>query len=267
MKKQVLTIRWGTKYGADYLNRLYGMIARHTTPPFEVYCLTDSAEGVRPEVTCLPLPEMGCEMPTGTYGIWGKSRLWRPDIGIEGPALFLDLDLVITGSLNPFFEYGDPDAVILARNPNTPFEKLGQTSIFRFPVGKLAPLRETFLADPQGIADRYGFEQRFVSRNAPGGISFWPRDWVALFKWDCVPVFPLNYLRAPRLPEGARVVLFPGGLNPPDAIEGRWTRRHRAATPLRHLGRVVRGDGPEGRWRLLRHYLRPTPWIAEHWRA
>ena len=43
--------------------------------------------------------------------------------------------------------------MILARNPNTPFEKLGQTSLFRFPVGKLAPLREMFLADPQGIAD------------------------------------------------------------------------------------------------------------------
>ncbi len=267
MKKQFLTIRWGTKYGPDYLNRLYGMIARHTTPPFEVYCLTDSTEDVRPEVTCLPLPEMGCEMPTGTHGIWGKSRLWRPDIGLTGPVLFLDLDLVITGSLDPFFEQGDADEVILARNPNTPFERLGQTSIFRFPVGKLAPLRERFLANPQGIADAYRFEQRFVSRNAPGGISFWPRRWVALFKWDCVPVFPMNYLRAPRLAEGTRVVLFPGSLNPPDAIAGRWTRRHRHTTPLEHLADVIRGDGPERRFALLRHYLRPSPWIAEHWKA
>ena len=60
--------------------------------------------------------------------------------------------------------------MILARNPNTPLERLGQTSIFRFPVGKLLPLQEKFLADPQAVADTYQFEQRFVTREAPGGI-------------------------------------------------------------------------------------------------
>ena len=65
--------------------------------------------------------------------------------------------------------------MILARNPNTPLERLGQTSIFRFPVGKLLPLQEKFLADPQGVADTYQFEQRFVTREAPGGVALLAR--------------------------------------------------------------------------------------------
>ena len=38
------------------------------------------------------------------------------------------------------------------------------------PVGRLAPLKAEFEADPQGIADRFRFEQRFVTRRAPGGV-------------------------------------------------------------------------------------------------
>ena len=266
MRKQFLTIRWGTKYGPEYLNRLYGMVARHTTPPFDFACLTDDPSGIRPEVACLPVPELGCELPKNTKGIWGKSRLWSPDIGIEGPALFLDLDVVVTGPMDGFFEVGSEDDVILARNPNTPLERLGQTSIFRFPVGKLAPLRERFLADPQGVADEYRFEQRFVTRNVPGGISFWPKGWVRHFRMHCVRIFPLNYVAPPRLPSGTRVVIFPGPLNPPDAIAGRWREDAPVRGPLGHIAAGLRGERREGLLKHLRHYSQPAAWVAQHWR-
>lgn len=266
MIKQILSIRWGDKYGADYVNRLYGMVARHVTPPFRFYCLTDDPAGVRPEVTCLPLPDLGCEMPRTRQGVWGKARLWRSDIGIEGTVLFIDLDVVITGSLDDMFSHGAPDDVILARNPNTPFERLGQTSIYRFPVGKLAPLHRIFCADPQGVAERYVFEQRFVTRNAPGGVSFWPSPWVRHFRWHCVPTFPTNYFRDPVLPAGTRVVIFAGALNPPDAIAGRWSKRVTPMSPGAHVRAGLRGDRHTGLIRHLRHYVRPTPWVAEHWR-
>jgi hypothetical protein len=265
--KQVLTIRWGTKYGPEYLNRLYAMVARNVSGPFVLWCLTDDPSGVRPEVRCLPLPDLGCAMPTGTFGVWGKSRLWAPDLGgPTGPVLFMDLDLIVTGPLDPFFAHGDPDGVILARNPAKPFERLGQTSLFRFPVGRLAPLREMFQADPQGIADRYRFEQRFVTRHAPGGVAFWPRPWVAHYRRQCVRPFPLNYVAAPRLPRGARAVIFAGHLNPPDALAGRWNHDQPARGPLAHLAAGLKGERREGLWGHLRHYSLPAPWVARLWR-
>lgn len=261
--KQVICISWGPRYGASYINRLYAMVARNVTPPFTFTAFTDSAEGVRPEVDCQPIPEMG-EMPEGTPGKWRKSALWSAELGdLKGPVLFIDLDVVVTGSLDPLFSHGDPNDVILARNAAKPFGRLGQTSIYRFPVGKLAPMQRVFLQDPQGVGERYRYEQFFVTENAPGGVRFWPRSWVRHFRIECVPPFPLNLWRAPRIPKGARVVIFAGSLNPPDAIAGRWNARGEHRSVREHLAHVRATGGGFG---ALRRYLKPTPWVEKLWR-
>ena len=243
------------------------MVARNITPPFAFHCITDKPDGLRPEIVVVALPDLGCEMPKTRQGIWGKSRLWRPDLGgLSGPVLFMDLDVVVTGTLDAFFEYGHEDDVILTRNPNTPFERLGQTSLYRFPVGRLASLREEFLADPQGIAETYIFEQRFVTRRTPGGVKFWPRRWVRTFRWHCVRTFPLNFFLQPKLPRGAKVVIFPGGLNPPDAIAGRWNKRLEALPRWEHVKAGLAGRHEGSLLRHLRHFILPVNWVKEMWR-
>ncbi|WP_316015082.1 glycosyl transferase [Roseobacter sp. HKCCA0434] len=267
MDKQVICIRWGTKYTATDVNRLYAMVARNTTPPFTFTCFTDDATGVREEVRCLPLPPLDADMPINTFGIWGKSRLWSSPLGdLEGPVLFLDLDLVIIGNMDGFFEHGDPERVYLARNANTPHKRWGQTSIYRFPAGKMGDLKANFLADPQGIADRYRFEQRYVSENAPGGIDFWPNGWVDIFKWHCVPTFPMNYFRAPAPRPTAKVVLIPGAQTVENAIEGRYRTRARALPPREHLKATFTDNCYGNMWQHLRRFIHPSPWIAEAWR-
>ncbi len=266
-KQQVICISWGPKYGAPYVNRLFAMVTRHLTPPFSFTCFTDDPTGFHPDVRAEPLPPIDVAMPTGTKGIWPKSRLWGPRLAdLAGPVLFMDLDLVVVGPLDDLFSFGDPDAVILARNPNTPFERLGQTSLFRFPVGKLLPLQEEFRADPQRVADTYKFEQRFVTRQAPGGVQFWPDGWVRHFRHHLARTLPMNFFLPPRLPKGTRVVIFPGGLLPPHAIAGHWGPRYRPATPIEHLRGLFAADRPDPPLRYLRHYLRPAPWVAEAWR-
>ena len=267
MIKQVICISWGTKYGAPYVNRLHAMVARNITPPFSFTCFTDSSEGFHPGIRAEPLPPLDAAMPTGTKGIWPKARLWSATLAdLTGPVLFMDLDLVVVGPLDDFFSFGDPDQVILARNPNTPLERLGQTSLFRFPVGKLLPLQEKFLADPQAVADEYQFEQRFVTREAPGGVQLWPEPWVRHFRYHCARPFPLNFFLPPQLPTDARVVIFPGALLPPHAIEGHWGRAYKPQSAGAHLRGLFAADRPDPPLRYLRHYLRPAPWVAEAWR-
>ena len=257
-------MNWGTKYGPRYINQLYGMVSRNLAPDFRFLCFTDSKAGVRPEVECQPLPELPAAMPVGTTGIWRKSSLWSPALSdLSGSVLFLDLDVVIVDRLEPFFEFGHPEDVILARNAAKPFQRLGQTSIYRFPVGRLAEMQKTFAADPQKIAEVYRYEQHFVTKNAPGGVKFWPRRWVRHFRIECVPPFPLNMLRTPRCPRGARVVIFAGSLNPPEAIAGKSgpKRPHRA--PLEHLRHsIARKRG----LRNIRSYNLPAAWVEAAWR-
>ena len=158
----------------------------------------------------------------------------------------------------------------MARNWARPFERLGQTSVFRFKVGAHADVLENFRADPQGIADRYGFEQHYVTAAVHGGIKFWPELWTRHFRLHCLPPFPLRYFMTARQPKGARIVTFPGGPNPDDILLGRWNARSQPH-PSRwaHLKAVVDADtrvDPSPR-RHLQRYVLPVPWIEASWKA
>lgn len=97
-------MKWGTRYGPEYVNRLFGMLARNLSAPFKLYCFTDDPHGIRPEVVCHALPELGCPVPSNAPGKFRKLALWNANLfGIQGPALFLDLDVVITGPLDELF--------------------------------------------------------------------------------------------------------------------------------------------------------------------
>lgn len=262
----ILCMKWGTRYGPEYVNRIYGMVARNLSGDFRVVCFTDDRRGIRTEVECFDLPDLGCPVPTNAPGKFRKLALWNADLcGLRGTALFLDLDVVITGPLDPLFTLGSPDDVILARNWIKPLERLGQTSVFRFPVGGHAYLLDEFRADPEGLAGQYQFEQRYVTKRVRGGVKFFPSVWVRHFRLDCLGPWPLRYLRPARLPRGARIVMFPGKPDPADAIAGRWSDAVSHEPPLRHLRRLA-GGRQVAFGRHLKRYLLPVPWVAEHWR-
>ncbi len=262
--KQIVCIKWGSRYGATYVNRLYGMVSRNITLPFTFTVLTDDPRGLRPEVRHAPIPDVGVPMPHGVPGKWPKSALWGEELaGLKGPVLFMDLDIVVLRSLDEFFEYGEADDVILARNAAKPFHRLGQTSLFRFPVGKLAPILHAFKDDPQGVGAKYRYEQNYVTLTVPGGVRFWPRRWVRHFRIQCVPIFPFNLFISPKKPVAAKVVIFAGSLNPPDAVAGRWSRNSPSRSVYDHLVNVIKNRlGYKG----VRSYVRPTRWVEEEWR-
>jgi hypothetical protein len=264
VKKQIICINWGSKYGAPYINRLYGMVERNITPPFSFTCFTDNAEGIRPEVRCFDLPPLPAAMPKKSPGKWRKSSLWGPKLGdLQGPVLFIDLDVAITGNLDSFFDYGRPEDTILARNIVKPLNRLGQTSVYRFKVGNLVELQRLYAEDPQGVADRYRFEQHFVTRNAPGGVRFWPWRWVAHFRVQCIPPFPFNFFIAPRLPKKTKILIFAGDTLPPDAIVGRVKASEPVRSPFEHARATL---GERQGFRTLRRYALPAPWLASVWR-
>lgn len=265
--KQILCIKWGTRYGPEYVNRIYGMVVRNITPPFEVICFTDDRSGIRQEVRCFDLPDLGCPVPTNAPGKFCKLALWNADLfGLAGTALFLDLDIVVTGSLDDLFDYGSPDDVILARNWVRPFERLGQTSVFRFPIGKHGYMLENFRADPENLAARYQFEQRYVTHCVRGGVKFFPSRWIRHFRKDCLGPWPLRFLRPAVLPRDARIVMFPGKPDPADAIAGRWSEKSTHRSPLEHLCMLWRGSRQDTFGKHLRRYLLPVQWVKEKWK-
>ena len=57
-KINILCMKWGDKYGSDYVNKLYSMVHRHLHKDFRFICLTDNAIGLRKEIETKPIPEM-----------------------------------------------------------------------------------------------------------------------------------------------------------------------------------------------------------------
>jgi len=270
-EKLIICIKWGKKYGPHYVNRLYGMLSRQVTPPFSLHCFTDDRTGIREEVVCHDLPDLGCAHPKNVPGKWTKTVLWGHSLdGLSGPALFIDLDSVIVDNIDDFFSYGAAEDVILARNWLKPHRKLGQTTLFRYCIGHQPYMLENFQANPQGIADKYRFEQHYVTRNIKEGIKFWPKEWVRHYRVHCLGNnYIMRYFRPARLPKGVKIVAFPGHPQPEDALLGKWTGdRTTVVTPRQHIKNAFSKNTriKKGFFWHLRSFQLPCPWIKEHWR-
>jgi hypothetical protein len=266
--KLVLCMKWGTVYGPEYVNILHAMVARNITGDFQVVCFTDDSTGIRPEVNCLPLPSLGCEIPKDVPGKWPKVALWNKELyGLKGLALFLDLDSVIVGNIDDYFTYGDPNDVITTRNWVRVFQKTGQTSVFRFQIGGHPYMLENLQADSANLSRKFQFEQNYITAGIRGGIKLWPEPWTKHFRLHCMGMWPIRYLRPPKLPKDVKIVTFPGHPKPIDAIYGRWSDKSPTRKPFSHLGWVF-GELYKGRkWRNhLSSYLMPTEWVKQNWR-
>ena len=235
----VLCMKWGTKYGAEYVNRLYGMVRRHLLGDFQFVCLTDRSEGVRPEVRCLPIPSL--DLPPGSPERgWTKLTTFAADLhGLRGTALFLDLDVVIVDDITPFFE--QPGEFLIIHDWKRPWRITGNSSVYRFRLGAHPEVLQNFRTQVNNVRSRFRNEQAYLSdqMHRQGQLAYWPAAWCASWKYHCIPRFPSNFWRIPAIPAGARILVFHGVMNPPDALAGR----------------------SNGNWRQAR----PAPWLTRHW--
>lgn len=245
MTQTFVCIRWGSIYGPDYVNKLYAMLARATSRPMRLVCYTEDAAGIRPEVETYPLPPI--DLPkTHVWKSWRKVSLWGPELeGVTGRALFTDLDVVITGSVDAFFDFEPEADFVVAENWTQPGEGIGNTSVYRFDVGSKRAIWDGFMKDPAGTIAGHPNSQTYISRMIGPSKRYWPAPWCVSFKHSLIPSWPLNFVTTPKLPGDARIICFTGRPNPDEARDGRWP-----APPMK---------------RLYKH-VRPTPWIAEHWR-
>jgi hypothetical protein len=159
--RNVICMKWGEKYGSEYVNVLNSMTRRHLSGAFRFVCFTDNPVGLDAHIETLPIPQ--CNLPNRPETeAWRKLSLFQSDIGISGDTLFLDLDLVITGSLDAFFDY--PGTFCIIHNWTHPERRVGNSSLFRFVAGAHTDVFEQFTADPDGIARKHRNEQLFFVR-------------------------------------------------------------------------------------------------------
>ena len=247
MLPQILCMKWGTLYDADYVNKLHAMVSRHITGPFRFVCLTDQPAGLHAEIETFPCPEINLPEHARNKG-WRKLTTYAPSTylyDLKGVWLFLDLDVVITGSLDPFFSYEPNKDFVVMRNWSQPKKNIANTSVYRFHIGKLTYILDQLLENQTELLKTYSNSQTYISRTVKE-IVYWPDSWCILFKIQCIPSWPQRFWRAPFLPKHTRIVAFPGNPNPHEAKAGNWPFK-------RKITRLYK-------------YIRPANWISDYWR-
>ena len=217
--KNIICMKWGDKFGPEYVNRLYKMVKKNISIPHRFVCFTDNGEGIVDGVEIRPIP------PLNEEGIpdrmWKKLTVFNKELSdLTGTALFLDLDIVIRQSLDPFFEL-DRDFRII-KDWDFPDDIIGNSSVFRFEIGKYPEILDHFYKLGKAVRKHFQNEQAFLSyemmeRNV---LQYWPEAWVPSFKRCCLQKFPTNWFKEPVDPQEAKIVIFHGKPTPDQARKG-----------------------------------------------
>lgn len=250
-KANVVCMKWGNRYGPEFVNRLYAMVMRNTSWHIRFVCFTDDPSGIRAEVECQPLPHFDYDPALGKY--WPKLGLMQAGLGgLEGMTLFLDLDLVIVGNIDEMFRH--PGRFLIIREWKDPHLGYGNSSVVRFFIGAEQSVIERFHNTPHDVimGTYAGKEQNFLTK-AVDEASFWPPEWVPPFNHVCLSENRLlRFVKSPsRPPSVAKILVFYGSITPQSALRGEHEIRKRVRTGWA--------------FRPTRRRFPPAAWLADYW--
>ncbi len=155
----VACVKHGTKYGPDYVNRLYAMVRRHLPGNWRFVCHTDDPAGLRPEVGVIDISA------TGLRGWWAKLTLFDPATAIpDRTVLYFDLDTVIVGDLG--FVRGLKVGFHIMEHPDAP---TFNSSVMLFDRAFAAVVHDRFRKQD---LDRLPSDQDLIEECLPGIDTF-----------------------------------------------------------------------------------------------
>lgn len=244
-QRVVICMKWGTLYSADYVNVLFNACRANLQGEFRFVCLTDDRQGFETGVETFPIPDIGLDPVHWNSGAWPKISVFCEHLyELDGRGLFIDLDTVVWGNLDPFFEC-DGDFIALDSAPwrytNAP-PRTG-TGIFAFDFGKMGWIVEKLRAERDSLIDKYKIEQDYLHGEL-NNIAYWPQKWIKSYKYHIRPPLLIDRFRGPQEPDAAtKILCFHGKPRPIDLI-----------------------CPPNGNWDRFPHYGKgEVPWMVDYW--
>lgn len=228
----VVCIKWGSKYGPEFVNILQAMVKRNLSFPHRFVCFTEDSTGLRDDIEVMPLTE-------DLVGWWHKLTLFKSTLfDLTGRTLYLDLDVVIVNSLDPMFEREDKFSIISdwmysRRNIGAKNKIVYNSSVFMYDIGAHEHVWNEFAKNTTMSIRMFPGDQDWITKHLPDA-SIWPDGWCRSFKWG-YHFKEMEYDFSAGFLDETKIVVFHGNPNPPNAIPG-WQR------------------------------YPPSPWIKEYWK-
>jgi hypothetical protein len=205
----VATWIWGTKYRGDYIARLDYGLRRNLRSPFRFIVLNPFAADMWLRDGCL------CRM-----------RLFDPGFqeiyGIKNGehVAVLDLDIVITGRLDPLFERDESLVILAGANAANPCPFNG--SVMMMTAGANVDLWADLNADVLQTIPRYEFpdDQGWIHFKRPNAATWQVGSSSGIYAFR-KPGWPPG----DELPVDARLVAFPGRRDPSQFTHLPWVKK------------------------------------------
>lgn len=222
----VVCLKYGNKYSAEYVNKLYSMVKRNLTVPFEFVCFTEDTTGIDPAITTKELP-----VSEKIQGWWYKPMFFNPGLGLRGTILFIDLDVIIFKNIDKLFTY-KPGHFLIIRDFNRHlfknYDKFN-SSVFRLETGQHRKVYDDFIKDPTPIIRRYHGDQDWIRVCIKNDFYYWPDEWIQSYKWEMRNKAKLlrdkqgkrNFETpgTPTIKSDTSIAVFHGDPNPHDCID------------------------------------------------
>ena len=100
-----ICLKWGTKYGPEYVNRLYSSIKRFYSGPCTLYCFTDSSVDLADGIVVKDISELRTR--SSTCFTVEKIFLFDMEPFNSGKNVFLDIDLLLMGDITAYLKEYD----------------------------------------------------------------------------------------------------------------------------------------------------------------
>lgn len=215
----VAVVKWGPKYSGEYVAKLHRAVARNLSLPHRFVCLTDDPTGLTCETALLP---------PGLLGWWNKLAIFRPEAReLADWVLMLDLDIVITGSLDGLcasvglsghqVPTDAPKGLKQAGN-GMPRADLTLTMDWWRPhvyngacyLLRAGAFPEVWADLNPGATNRHWGDQEWMTDRIPADrVGLWPASWIASYKTHCK-----NGASSHPPPPEAKLVCFHGKPKP-----------------------------------------------------
>lgn len=206
----IVTWHWGAKYGSEYVRKLKAAVARNLAQPYRFIVATPDEKDVW--LTKTP----GCLVRLRMFDpVWQQ----RHDIKIGDRVACVDLDVVVTGGLDPVFDRDDEFCILQGVNASNPCPYNG--SIWMLKAGARQDVWFDFSIENVSRVpyDKFPDDQAWFAAKIPNAGAWGPADGVYAFQ---KPGWP----KGENIPVNARVVAFPGWRDPSKFTHLGWVREN-----------------------------------------
>jgi len=223
MTTTVICLKAGNLYSAEYVNNLYCGIKRNTSRPFKFICFTDDSSDIMSEVETRPLP-------TNRYplkGWWWKLWFFSPEIQIDGRILYFDLDTVVVGPIDEFFDFQGEFAILrgMFESVRNPQSKAMGSGIMAWRAGWGRQIWDTFRSNID-LGMKAGGDQQFIMKVVkPEQVTYW-QDFLQRHKLCSYKAHVRDKPQRDQVPDGVSVICFHGKPRPVEVRHLPWMKQH-----------------------------------------